>query len=336
MKINKTSIRIAVGLSVAALALSTSLAFELLSPPRKWFTGAGGDTPVSLLVYTGGESSVGDADNGVTAVKNASEVWEDHVSVNLLAMGDTNQNVIGRDGQNTVSFEDPGKIVRNALAVTITGWYDAGQTEQTNGIDFVRIDESDISFSKRTDFTTAAVGGCSGEHDIVAVMTHEVGHFLGLGHSANGAALMAPSIAACHFKPLNSDDIDGVNTIYTDGYTGGPGNGCTASEFRLVTHTASAPNKGKNCLSITIGAVDDCGNPAAGATITVQLTGNTGDVLTGSAAAGSDGSVTFALACKDADSTQYTSTVLDIAGSVGWSSSDPDNTADVSIIAVPR
>ncbi|MFT5423695.1 MAG: hypothetical protein ACI89L_001483 [Phycisphaerales bacterium] len=336
MKINKASIRIATGLFVAGTILTSTVAFELLSPPRKWFTGAGGDTPVSLLVYTGGESSVGDADNGVQAVKDASEEWENHVSVNLLAMGNTSQNTIGQDGQNTVSFEDPGKIVRRAIAVTITGWYDGGQTESTNGIDFVRIDESDISFSKQLDFTTQAVGNCSGEYDIKAVMTHEVGHFLGLGHSGDAGALMAPSISSCSFKPLNNDDIDGINTIYTDGYSGGPGNGCTATELRLTTHTASAPNKGKNCLEITIGAVDDCGNAAAGASITVQLAGNTGDVLTGTAAAGADGSVTFALACKDAASSSYTSTVLSINGSAPWSSSDPDNTADVSILAVPR
>jgi hypothetical protein len=326
--------------TILAIGFTSATAFELINPPRKWFQGQGGaadDLPVSLLVYAGGESSVADADNGVTAVQDAAEAWEPEVqsNVNLLSMGTTGANTIGRDGANTVSFEDPGRIVRNALAVTLVGWVDDSQTETINDINFIRYDESDISFSKRTDFTTAAIGNCNDEWDIQAVMTHEVGHFLGLAHSASGAALMAPSIGACSFKPLNSDDIDGINTIYTPGYGGGTDPGCTPTESRLAVHSCSSPSRGPNCLEITVGFVDDCGDPVAGATVTVQLEGlEAGDVLTGSAATGADGSVTFGLRCRDASSTTYVSTVIALDGGPAWSSGDPDNTADASINCV--
>jgi|GEM_PF-2807511 len=318
----------------AVTIVGTSSAFVLLSPARKWFQGPGGDLPVSLLVYSGGEGSVADGDHGVTAVMDASEWWEDELGgTNLITPGTIGSNTIGRDGLNTVSFEDPARIVRNAIAVTLTGWYDGGQSETTNNIDFARIEESDQSYSKKLKFTTEAIGNCNGEYDIQAVQAHEVGHFLGLDHAASGSALMYPSIPSCTFKRIAADDHNGINTIYNDGFSsGGP---CTATESRLTQHSYSVPAHGANCLLITVGVTDDCGSAVSGASVSVRLDGQEGgDVLSGSASTGSDGTVTFSLRCRDASSTTYISTVTGITGGAPWSASDPDNTANVSITCV--
>ena len=324
-------------LLVAAITITftSAYAFELLNPPRKWFQGVSdgpNDLPVEFLVNEDGEESVADGDNGVTAVLEAIQRWEDEMenSLDLLFTGTTSLNVVARDGMNITSFNDPARIVRGALAISIVGWYDSGQSETVNGISFGRYLESDVSFSKRKKFTTSAIGSCSGSYDIQAIQAQEIGHSLGLGHSANGAAIMFGSIGKCVFKTMHSDDHNGINTIYNPGFSGG--GGCTAIEALLVGHSCAAPRRGRNCLTITIDVNDDCGNAVAGASVTVQLVGvEVEQVLTGTANTDSSGSITFALRCKDAKSTNYISTVLSINGNLPWDPNDPDNSASVEI-----
>lgn len=330
----KTILSTVCAATVLAAGLAAAHGFVLLNPPRKWFQGIGGgpsDLPITFLVYSGGEDSVNDADHGVSAVESAIQEWENELSgTNLINAGTTSANTIGLDGANTISFNDPGKVVRNAIAVTIVGWYDSGQTETVNGINFARFEETDTSFSKRLTFTTEAIGSCNNDYDIQATATHETGHALGLDHSSVGSALMYPSVSACVFKRIAADDSDGINTIYNDGYAGG--SPCTPTEARLTGHSCSTPSRGRNCLVVSITVTDDCGNPVSGATVSVQLNGHeAGDVLSGSADTDSSGSVSFGLRCRDASSSTYDSTVTSISGSLPWSASDPDNTASVTI-----
>jgi hypothetical protein len=327
---------IALGILGLASTLATSaFGFALLNPARKWFQGIGGgpnDLPVQFLVNNAGEESVNNGDHGVAACRNAIEDWEAEVSVNLVNTGTTPSNAVGNDGANVVSFNDPANIVRNAIAVTLVGFYTSGQTEVVNGISFGRYLDSDTSFSKRLNFTTQAIGSCSNSYDIEAVQTHETGHALGLGHSSNGAALMAPSISACTFKRIGTDDRNGINTIYTPGFGGG---GCTPTESRLGSLSCSAPNNGPNCMVVSVTVVNNCGNGVSGANVTVQLTGNLGEVLTGTAATNASGAVSFGLRCADVDSTSYTVEVTAINASPAWDENDAAN-APNPITCFPR
>src|SRR5688572_12258638 len=264
-------------LGLAGTFATSAFGFALIGPARKWFQGINGgpnDLPVMFLVNNAGEESVNDGDHGVAACRNAIEEWEAEVTVNLLSTGTTSSNAVGNDGQNVVSFNDPANIVRNAIAVTLVGFYTSSQTETVNGINFGRYLDSDTSFSKRLTFTTQAIGGCNGSYDIEATQTHETGHALGLGHSSVGAALMAPSISACTFKRIATDDHNGINTIYTPGFGGG--GGCTATESRLGSLSCSAPSNGPNCMVVAVSVVNNCGDGVGGASVTVQLSGNTG------------------------------------------------------------
>lgn len=61
----------------------------------------------------------------------------------------------------------------------------------------------------------------AGEVDFVAMLTHEVGHFYGLDHSAESAATMFATYAtsperAMDARTLARDDMDGVCSLYTD------------------------------------------------------------------------------------------------------------------------
>jgi hypothetical protein len=328
---------IALGLIAAAGTFATvSDGFVILNPGRKWFQGLNGgpnDLPVLYRVNSGGESSVNDGDNGVTAVRNSLTAWNSHVSGNIFWTTTTSSNAIGNDGQNVVSFNDPGRIVRNAIAVTLVGYYNSSQIETVNGIQFRRYLDADISFSNKLSFTTQAVGNCSGQYDIVGTGTHEGGHALGLDHSAASSALMYPSIGACQFKGIATDDHNGVNTIYTPGFGGG--GGCTATEARLGSLSCSAPNNGPNCLVVSASVVDNCGDGVGGASVTVQLAGNTGDVLTGTASTNASGAVSFGLRCNNVASTSYTVTVTNISSSPAWDSNDAAN-APNPIVCVPR
>jgi Matrixin len=112
----------------------------------------------------------------------------------------------GLDSTNTVGWAAQSGSV---LAVTCT-WY------QQSGNPFPAI-EFDMQIDPEWTWTT---GGAT-QVDMESVMLHELGHALGLGHSAAGAASMFASYTAGTLKrSLHADDIAGGTAIY--GAAGGP------------------------------------------------------------------------------------------------------------------
>ncbi|KAG6386837.1 hypothetical protein SASPL_152013 [Salvia splendens] len=59
-----------------------------------------------------------------------------------------------------------------------------------------------------------SVGPAPGYFDLETVAIHEIGHLLGLGHSAVNGAIMFPSIGAGQTKNLHPDDIEGIRVLY--------------------------------------------------------------------------------------------------------------------------
>ena len=67
-------------------------------------------------------------------------------------------------------------------------------------------------------------GNIGARFDIQGVMTHEFGHALGLGHSGNGQATMAPSVGMGQTtsRSIHTDDVAGIQCIYGVASVGKP------------------------------------------------------------------------------------------------------------------
>ncbi|MBV8208420.1 MAG: matrixin family metalloprotease [Acidobacteria bacterium] len=97
------------------------------------------------------------------------------------------------------------------LAVTMTTLATAvGQSDGHGGSTrFVgQIIKADILFNPTTQYSTDG----SSAQDLQTVATHEIGHFLGLGHSAVARAVMFPF--ASSIRQLSYDDVAGVSLLY--------------------------------------------------------------------------------------------------------------------------
>ena len=169
--------------------------------------------------------------NGVTATQFQTAVaagfatWEavPTASITFQFVGFTSAAPFDDDGISTFGFDAEPDLDRvlgatSFVVDTLTG----------------EIVESDVFFNSIFTWSTAAAGDAS-RFDLQSVATHEIGHFLGLGHSAIGETEIRPdggrrvlASGAVMFpislgrgitsdRTLQPDDIAGVSDLYPDG-----------------------------------------------------------------------------------------------------------------------
>jgi hypothetical protein len=160
-----------------------------------------------------------------SAVASAFSVWEEvpTASAAFQFVGFTSAEPFEDDGISAFGFQAEPELDRVLGATTFV-------VDVTNG----QIVESDVFFNSIFTWSTVAAGE-AGRFDLQSVATHEIGHFLGLGHSALGETEVRPeggrrvlASGAVMFpislgrgiikdRTLQPDDIAGVSDLYPDG-----------------------------------------------------------------------------------------------------------------------
>jgi hypothetical protein len=189
----------AIATMIVVASAKPAMAYVLLSPRRRWAT-----TPITVRVYTGGNSTITDGDGGVTAVVGAIRVW------GIISSSTTSSAAVRGTAPATIMLNTNGGLCTGScLAATLTGYYTT-----LTGDD--RINDADIYTNTAQPLYSSRESGCSGEYDIDGIMAHEVGHVIGLGHSNVSGATMYPSVSACNTgnRTLAADDIAARDDLY--------------------------------------------------------------------------------------------------------------------------
>ncbi len=144
---------------------------------------------------------------------------------------------MGRDGFNVVTFTDNSAPLGSSVIAATFSFF---RTE--NGQ--LLFDESDIAFNSALAFSTSAE---SDKFDIQSVLTHEIGHLLGLDHSAMVSSVMVPFGVAAQLdqRVLAYDDIAGVMEIYPNLSTMPP-----TGQIRGVVQAGTTPVFGAHVVAV--------------------------------------------------------------------------------------
>jgi hypothetical protein len=195
----RTILSLVITAIIVAASADPAMAYVLLSPRRRWPS-----TPVTVRVYNVGNSTITDGSGGVNATVSAIRAW------GIISSSTTSSAAVRGSAPATIMLNTNGGICTGGcLAATLTGYY----VSQT-GDD--RIYDADVYTNQAYQYYSSGETGCSGEYDINSIMTHEVGHVIGIGHSNVSGATMYPSISACNTAPrsLASDDIAARDNLY--------------------------------------------------------------------------------------------------------------------------
>ena len=166
--------------------------------------------PVSYWINERGSSQISNGSE-FQAVHASFQTWQDvsTASIGFNYRGTTVTRTVGRDGINLISFaDDTTPLGSSTLAATFSffGVLNGGAITT----------EADIVFNPSQQWSTS---GDAGKFDIQSVLTHEVGHFLGLDHAGLLSSVMVPfgSPGVADQRTLAYDDIAGVSEIYPNG-----------------------------------------------------------------------------------------------------------------------
>jgi hypothetical protein len=226
-------------LGAAVLAPSSAAAFECKLSETYSYVSLSWDTrEIPFGIRTPGSSEL---DNGALvprAVQDAFVEWTkpDCTDVRFDYRGVVQE---GEEGVNQVVFVPSGwRFARDAVALTRTVY---GTEDGVIRSATIEVNEDIFDFLD-------ASGGCSTvtpAYDITAVLTHEVGHLLGLDHTKSFSRTptdptMAPEVGPCEMdkRTIEADDIAGLCLLYPSGEPPGRCKRIPAQADPYVSNTA--------------------------------------------------------------------------------------------------
>lgn len=189
-----------------------SPSFAFMSDGIRWMD-ADSDEPVKFYVNPNNCPVAG---GGQAELMRAMDAWsyQSEASVWLVLFGQTNKCGLAVDNQNTISFADCGNQMDSpvncagVLARTQVAWNASG-TKMVNGKSFKQLIDTDIVFNEGMECYL------SNPVNLAEVACHELGHAIGLGHTAVQGAIMQSN---AHFDgrdaTLTDDDKAGALMIY--------------------------------------------------------------------------------------------------------------------------
>ncbi len=125
--------------------------------------------------------------------------------VSIYDAGYIDRPVTGADGTNVVTYQDPNDMLPSGSWAGAPTTYLNNQSMVVNGVPFYRLWDSDIVMNPGYNWNSTSVG---------AIITHELGHGLGMGHSQYSDAIMYWAAPTWRGASLSSDDIAGIQFIY--------------------------------------------------------------------------------------------------------------------------
>jgi hypothetical protein len=136
----------------------------------------------------------------------AAQAWADATNINFSVVGDDGVPIgtVGGDDEQG----DP-----NIGDIRIAGFQDTGAPYLAQA--FQPPPANDYSLAGDMWFNTNQPFHIGTTYDLFTVAAHEIGHALGMDHSANPSAIMAPVYPGTR-TALTSDDIAGIEAIYSD------------------------------------------------------------------------------------------------------------------------
>ena len=178
------------------------------------------DFPIRYFVTERGTTGV-TAQQFQTAISTSFGVWDAVESIDLSAefAGFTAANPLSGDSMTVIGYQNRPDLDRVLAA---TNFIIDTQTAE--------VVESDIFFNTAFPWSTDAAG-VAGRQDVQSIAVHEIGHLLGLGHSALGEtevipggrrvlgaeAVMFPiafAAGSIHDRTLKADDLAGITDVY--------------------------------------------------------------------------------------------------------------------------